>query len=121
MSQNEQPQPDQVPKSAGEILGEALQAFANQVVREATQLDSEGNQRFMVNLPQLLIDVRTLEVKLQCIFEELGKEQLIDPAKLLDRTVRKFEFEARHLKQVIDARPKVAIAHAVGINGRNHG
>lgn len=124
MSQNDQPQQDQAKaaKSAGELLGEALQAFATQVVREATQLDNEGNQRLVVSIPQLLIDVRTLEVKLQCIFEELGHEQLVDPAKLMTRTIRKFEFEARQLKQRNDSRPNVAIAqHITGVNGRNLG
>lgn len=120
MSQNDQQPTEKT--GAGELLGKALQAYAEQVLRECTQLDEQGNQRMVIPLAQLLVDVRTLEVKLQCLYEECGKEQLIDPAKLMDRTIRKLEHETRHLKQVIDARPKLAIAGAIqGINGRSHG
>ncbi|HEX5461909.1 MAG TPA: hypothetical protein VFX20_18235 [Steroidobacteraceae bacterium] len=123
MSQNDQPAPgEQQPPTLGEQLAKSLQAHAAEILRSCRQVDQHGNEQMMVPIAQLLIDVRTLEVKLQCIFEELGKEQLIDPEKLMHRTIRKFEFEARQLKQANDARPNLAIAQHIGsINGRGHG
>lgn len=121
MSQNDQPPPK--PLSPGEELGQALQAFADQVIAEATHVTGEGAQQLLFNPGQLLIDIRTLEVKLQAIYEELGREQLIEPEKLHKRTVRLLHLRARELKQVVDARPRVAVASSVitGINGRSHG
>jgi hypothetical protein len=123
MSQTDQPQsPGLKPLTPGEELGHALQAFAQQVMAEAMQLDNEGRQRLVINLPQLLIDVRTIEVKLQALYEELGREQMIDPAAVHKRTVRLLELRTRELRQAIAARPNIAIAqHLAGVNGRNLG
>lgn len=120
MSQNDQQPTENT--GAGETLGTALQGYAEQLLRECTQLDDQGNQRMAIPLAQLLVDVRVLELKLQALYEEAETEVLVDPAKVLDRLLRKLAHETRHLKQVIDARPKLAIAGAIaGINGRNHG
>lgn len=107
---------------AGQALSEALGAYAKELIREATIVDEQGNHQMQINLVQLLIDVRTLEVKMQCLFEEAGAEQLIDPAKLMDRMLRKLDLNTRQVKQVVDARPNLAIASAIrGMNGRSRG
>lgn len=121
MSQNDQPAAAGKP-AINELLQTALNAYGAQVLRECTQLDGSGNQVMAIPFAQLLCDVRVLEVKLKAILDELEREQLLDPAKVCHRVIRELELQTRQLKQVIDARPKVAIAQAIGgINGRNHG
>lgn len=107
-------------RPVGEQLQEALDAYGAELLRECTQLDGAGNQIMQVPFAQLLCDVRVLEVKLAVILSELDREQLVDAKKVTARLIRELELETRRLRQVIAARPKVAIAH-VPINGKSRG
>ncbi len=101
----------------------ALNAFGQELIRSFTQPDGAGNQRLSIPLAQMACDLAVTQLKLEAIFEELGTEQLVDPAKLTARLVQKLERETNALKQHNDARPKVqavsgAIAAAINGSGR---
>ncbi|MHB8817300.1 MAG: hypothetical protein ACYDAE_29110 [Steroidobacteraceae bacterium] len=118
MSQNEDQPTGKI--GAGETLGIALVGYSKELLRECTQLDEQGNQRMVIPLAQLLIDVRVLELKLQAFFEEAA--DLVESPKVMARLLRKLDLETRQLKQRNDSRPKVAVASAIrGVNGRNLG
>jgi hypothetical protein len=123
MSQNESTaagQPEEK-TGAGEALGQSMQAYAAELLRECKQVGPDGNERMLIPLAQLYIDVRMVEMKLQALYEEAA--DLIDSPKVLARLMGKLGAETRRLKSVNDSRPKVAVAQGVlaGVNGRNRG
>lgn len=122
MSENEQPAAV-AERPVNEALQEGLNAYGTELLRECTQLDGAGNQIMAIPFAQLLCDVRVLQVKLAVILHELDREQLVEAKKVTERLIRELALETHRLKQVIAARPKVAIASGVvgGINGRNRG
>lgn len=102
---------------------QALDDFAAQLLKHhEQQIDPTGHTRLVLPLAQMFLDVAVVQMKLEAIFEELGAEQLIDPAKLAARLLQKLERETQQLKAANADKTRLAVAHAIhGVNGRGNG
>lgn len=110
MSENQHPAGESAVKAT---VQESLDAFGTELARSCEVTDPNGVKRLAMPLLQMFVDLQVAQMKLEAVFEELGVEHCVDPAKLTVRLLKKIDRETKLLKQANDAKPNIAIANAV--------
>lgn len=103
-----------------ETLAKAIEDWSAELFRSIKQRDEHGREATIVPVLQMFMDIELTQLKIEALFEELGRAGFVDSPRVMDRLLRKLEHARKELKQATDARPKLALAAAVAgaINGK---